>query len=462
MKWFSKQVAILLLSSLCSPCFASIDSDLNSFFDSLGYSSNVTAPQAYDGQRAGYYTGGSLFARNQVRNTQLAAVQMPSFRGGCGGIDLYTGGFSFVNSEELIDAMKNIANNATSYAFMLAIETVSPLIGEQMKNLQSIANTVNNANINSCEAAASLVGGAWPKTDIAQKQVCESIGTSNNLFSDWAAARQGCGAAGQRSQVLANGKHDPRFKDMIVEDGNIAWRALLKNDFLANDPQLAELFMSLSGSIIIRKNGINDDATHETVPLASLANHKDLLKALMYGDEALMYQCDDKSIDGCLHPTQVKVNISKDKALVNQVKSLLTDMLSKIYSDEPLTEKEIGLLQTTKIPIYKMLNVNAAYSPGSPVIDVTSYAEVIATDVLYQYLTESLDVVSTSTNNLQYPSDMMEQFKHGLAEAKAQVAEQRRQNTSQINAALQMIQQTQLLEQQLSGQLSNSIMNNFK
>ena len=283
---------------------ASVDSNLNDFFNNLGFSGNVTGSEAYHGQTAGYYTGGSLFVRNGVRNTQLASLQLPSFRGGCGGIDLFTGGFSYVNSTQLIQALKNIANNATSYAFMLAIETVSPLIAEQMKNLQEIANTINQTNINSCETGASLVGALWPKTDVAQKEVCASIGTSNNLFADWAAARQGCGAGGGRTSILAQGKQDPRFKEMIFDNGNLAWRVIQKNDFLAKDPELAELFMSLSGSIILRKLGNDDNATNEMVPIPSLAAHSNLLKALMRGGQATKYRCNDTRPDACLYVTQ--------------------------------------------------------------------------------------------------------------------------------------------------------------
>ena len=73
--------------------FASVNSDLNNFFNDLGFSDNTTAPNAYSGQEAGYYSGGGLFARDSVRDVQIAQVQLPSFRSGCGGIDLLPGDF---------------------------------------------------------------------------------------------------------------------------------------------------------------------------------------------------------------------------------------------------------------------------------------------------------------------------------------------------------------------------------
>ena len=94
---------------------ANVNSDLNNFFNDLGFSNNTTAPNAYSGQEAGYYSGGSLFARDSVRDVQIAQVQLPSFRSGCGGIDLFTGGFSFIDSKQLVDLMNNIINNSMGY-----------------------------------------------------------------------------------------------------------------------------------------------------------------------------------------------------------------------------------------------------------------------------------------------------------------------------------------------------------
>ncbi|MCD8573853.1 MAG: conjugal transfer protein TraH [Gammaproteobacteria bacterium] len=76
-------------------CHANISSDLNSYFDDLGFDSNVSAPSAYQGQSAGFYTGGSIYARNTVRDIQMMHMDLPSYRAGCGGIDLFTGGFFF-------------------------------------------------------------------------------------------------------------------------------------------------------------------------------------------------------------------------------------------------------------------------------------------------------------------------------------------------------------------------------
>src|SRR6185295_20074410 len=91
---------------------AGINDDLNNYFNKLGFSSNVTGSNAYHGQSAGFYSGGSVVTRNAVRDVQIVQIDLPSYRSGCGGIDLYAGGFSFINGDTLVATMKDILNNA--------------------------------------------------------------------------------------------------------------------------------------------------------------------------------------------------------------------------------------------------------------------------------------------------------------------------------------------------------------
>src|ERR1700720_1251727 len=107
---------IIMAFILFNSAHAGINQDLNDYFNKLGFSSNVTSASAYHGQSAGYYSGGSLVARNVVRDVQIAQIDLPSYRSGCGGIDLYAGGISFIKADELISTLKNILNSAAAYS----------------------------------------------------------------------------------------------------------------------------------------------------------------------------------------------------------------------------------------------------------------------------------------------------------------------------------------------------------
>jgi conjugative transfer pilus assembly protein TraH len=455
---FTFLLSVGVFFTLLSPqAVAGINEDLGSYFKALGFSSNITAPHAYQGQTAGFYTGGSVFARNSVRNTQIAHIDLPSFRSGCGGIDLFTGGFSFINSKELVNSMKNILNNTAGYAFNLALESATPEIANAMKYMNTLAGEVNRLNINSCETAAGLVGSMWPKTHAAQQQICQDIGSSQGIFSDYAAARQGCGPGGQLTATL-NRAQGP-YKDLALKNVNVAWKALQQNDFLKSDMQLAEFFMSLSGTVIFNNPGNNDTSSHQYKVLSSLAADNSLLKALLHGGQARIYRCDNTD---CLNPTVQTLSITPRQALGTQVKVLLESMVDKIYTDSPLSIEEIGLLNATRLPVYKMLNVQAAFMGGKSVLDVMDYADVIATDILFQYLDESLSVMRTSSSSLPYPETLMASFFQGTSIARKSVMDAKQSAYTHVTMAAQLIQQTQALEQMLAGSLSSQLNNTLQ
>jgi conjugative transfer pilus assembly protein TraH len=455
-------ILVILILFFSLSAYADVNGDLNSFFDGLGMTQNVTAPHAYQGQQAGYYSGGSVFSRNAVRNVQLMQIDLPSFRAGCGGIDLFAGGLSFINSDELIKTMRNIMNNVKGYGMLLALEEVTPMIKNVLGDMQDMANKVNQMNINSCETAEGLVGGLWPKTRAAQQQVCQDVGNNNGMFTDYAEARQGCTSDALNNNfdsTMQFGSTNPQYKNLVLDNGNIAWKALLANNLVNGDQQFAELLMSLSGSIILQKNGSGKNAKTTFKTLDSLATNASLLKAILYGDKATFYKCDEPT--QCLAPTKQTITISQNSALKSQVEKILNSIDQKILSDTALSNQEIGLLQSTRIPIYKILAVQAAYQKDPNILNVENYSEVIATDILFQYLQENLNLVRASSSSLQYPSEIMTQFNAGINQAITDVRAQQRNAQVQVSSAMQLIEQTQIIEKMLSGQLSAQLGNSL-
>lgn len=373
---------VILLLSFTVSAFSNVDSDLHNFFNGLGYQSNVTKPQSYEGQAAGYYTGGSLFLRNQVKSYQLLSVQLPSFSGGCAGIDGFLGSFSVINTAQITQMMKNILSAGGAYAFDLALTTTVPQIKTVKDYIQKYVNDINNANINSCNSAEDLVGGVWPKTQSSQQQICRDIGTQNSTFSDWAAARQGCGTGGQFSQGLANGgdrKHE------VVVNKNLVWSALNNNGFTANDTELSEMLMSLSGSIIIKSNA---GKTQKTT-LMSMANSQKIIKSILYGGTANIYICNDKA--KCLNPSIGTITISDSNALTSQVLDLINNLQVQVATDSGKLSKSMkGFLEKTPIPILKYITTSLSLGRT---INPSEFKDIIAISLLNQYLDENIETV---------------------------------------------------------------------
>ncbi|MBS0502091.1 MAG: conjugal transfer protein TraH, partial [Proteobacteria bacterium] len=131
--FFARQAlaAAVALSLLCAamPSRADLNSEVNDMFNNLGAIGNYTAPGAFRGQTYNTYTGGNLMMRSPNKVYQLAAIQFPSAKAGCGGIDVFGGSFSHISAQEFKNMLKNITAALPGIAFQLALEAVSPLLG---------------------------------------------------------------------------------------------------------------------------------------------------------------------------------------------------------------------------------------------------------------------------------------------------------------------------------------------
>jgi conjugative transfer pilus assembly protein TraH len=445
--------ASLILSLMASIAFPSVHAgvkeDLESFFVSRGQSVNVTEGGAYRDQTGSYFTGGSIVTRAKATNTDLMSIQMPSFNSGCGGIDLFAGGFSFINAEAFMQMARNIGSNALSYGFSLALQTVTPQIKSIIDRLMAVAQDANNMNMNSCNMGAALVGGLWPKTDTSSQLLCNAMGTRQNIFTDYAAARQGCGAGGQREAV--NSQKFEEFKDVLGDEFNLAWQALKKHALFAKDKELAELFMSLSGSLIAKKIPQNKNVV-QPVYLSPLIDNDALLSALVNGGQVEVYRCDKEEADRCLNPVRTKVNVAPQQAFLAKVDNLIQSLSSKLKKDEASTAAEQDFVNSTHLPIFKILTIQTAFKPDNCPLQLSELSEVIAYDILLKYLHRVVDLVSESVKHLQgvqINDTDIQAFLSELRASKTLIYQRRQGLFHQMNTTLAVMERTQQIERQL-------------
>ena len=384
-----KWMAVIQAVVFSGVTYASASSDLNSFFNSLGYASNVTGASSYASQAAGFASLGSVYARNQVRSIQIAHVDVPGMRSGCGGVDLTAGGFSFITSDQIIKFMQNILSNGGGYALNLALETELPEIAHAMQFMQKLANDVNGTNFNSCEMGENLAASLWPKNRAAHQRLCEDIGRHSGAFADWAQARQKCATDAGMNEQMEAAKKNPEYKDRVLMDTNVVWDALQLNEFIKNDKNLSEVYMSISGTLVFdAKGGI------QTYP--SLATNQDFVKALLYGGKLPSYSCTGTEIP--IKCVGIKVDgsqqIESKDAFVFQVQTLLQGIYEHIKSGTALTPEQKGLIELTQPSVFQLISASAQQNIGIQ----SSYelAQSVATDLLAQYLANSLEVIRAS------------------------------------------------------------------
>lgn len=435
----------ICLSLLAAPVLllGNIQRELEEFFDTLSSSSNVTSAEIYQGQKAGYATGGGATVRNRSTHTHPTVINMPHIDAGCGGIDIYTGSFSFINSDQLIQTLKSIGSSSISYAFLLGLETVSPQVANPIKQLQSWANTINAMSINSCEVASQLVGAVWPKDSVASEHICQSLGTHYGDFTDRVASRHQCST---RQDRKAQAKQGEEGYANISTDYNTTWEALKKQGFLSKDAEVAEFFMTLMGTIIVTDGGID--------LRPAKASEETFVKALLEGGSVSVYTCDNK--DRCLVIKDATQTIDKKNSWGGRIEALLLSIQEKIVRDEELAQEERELLVKTHLPLYRFINVLTAYKKGICPIDLKQVSDIVSMDVLVQYLRDVLDNVRTACMHFRHTvgyADKIDEYLASLQLVEGSIRQYEHRSAFLMDQEVYILEKMRLLEEQIASEL---------
>ena len=439
----------LLLS--ISPARADVLSEMNRFWQ--GAAVNTTGPTAFQGQASGHWTLGNLYLRSPVRSEQIATVNLPSFRAGCGGIDAFAGAFSFIDSDQLVAFGRAVAQNAAGFAFELALETISPVIAETMAKLRALAQWVNSQNLNSCETAQALVGAAWSKNDRSSAAICAAIGTSQGIFSDYAAAKHGCGADGKRNSTLAAASGP--MADQVPVNVNYAWKAVRASAFLAGDTGLAEFAMAVTGTVIVTAPASDGDASGPRVRiLEPLALDRRVTETLMEGGGALpVYRCDEPA--RCLNPTLGTATVPANDGFRARVAGLLRDLVDAVRADTALPAPALGLVNLTTLPVYRVANAAAAYRGAVIDQEMDALAEAVALDVMQVWLSDLHRTVEERAGTLDIADgEQLRRWREGLRANRIALARHRNEGLERFNTALAVVEKLRLIETELAGALS--------
>jgi len=432
---------------------ADVAGSMNSFFNDAGGAANVTGPTAYQGQTAGYYSMGNVWTRFPQKSVQPFNLQMPSVRAGCGGIDLFTGSFSFINGAEMVAMLKATANNALGFAFQLAIDSVSPEIGKVMDSMANKAQQMNQMNISSCEAAQGLVGGLVPKMMGARSTICAAIGNSQGRFTDWAKARQGCGPGGEQEATI-NGNTDPKMAENTPGSArNYTWDAIQKsNKFGTMDQEFSEYLMTLVGTIVTNPTG--GDGGGSVVKFYGPAEEAvvtALLDGTSKGAEVRFLKCDEQK--QCLNVSDQKLNVAE--GLREKIKGMINSINRKIRTDSALTPAEQQLLNMTTLPLYKMLAVQAMAHQNFADAETSNMAEIVAVNMLSSMIDNMLDRINQAQVQIQSPdAEVGKQWREQLSESRNRYSQRDFKLKATLDQTIGLINRSVMLESTLQNSMS--------
>jgi len=456
-----------------SPVLADTSSQMTSWFDAMEYA-NVTAPGVMQGQSAHYATLGGLSTRAPITQPfQFAEVQTPRWSAGCGGIDLYAGGFSMINADQFIENLEAIGQNASSLAFMLGIQVVSPQLSGQIEYINSISQKLNAVNMDSCQAATELVGGTLDYFGAVEGNC--TVKRMNEFGEDWPTANNACKTGGQ---VKATENTGDNSNTVTFTKGNLTWFVLMQDPFFSTDLEFAEVIMNLLGTVIITDTSTDDESPRNIRVLDPALNQNghttqrgaNIINAMLLGtdmqSELRYFRCNDRvaSQNGCIDVSHDLQTVTPNwVGLKGRVREQMIDIISRIYQDQPLTDVQSGMITTTQIPLYNYLVSVAAYFPEGAfdTSNVTNeFVDLVAQDVMYRNLQGVIEgsrhALSLLPNNLGQ-SQEVQSLRVQIEKVLDGVSQLKNQNEMQATDFVEMHTRIQVYEKAVMSRLGTGL-----
>ncbi|MDD3744206.1 MAG: conjugal transfer protein TraH [Lentimicrobiaceae bacterium] len=402
-----------------------LQNQLNKMFDSM---SATTAPGVFETQTRGVIAGGRFTMKNKIFNENIVSFIPPSFSASCSGVDFFGGSFSFINGEQFIALLRQIAANAAGYAFQQALGAICPDCKNIIDTMQNKIQALNQFLGNSCQLGKGIVTDTFDALglahDGAQGFMAQADGLITDMFTGWS-------QSGGKSAAEINQENNPEKAKLSI--GNMVWKQLKKNDtkrwFSSGDELLMESMMTLTGSIVIHEveettGGASGSSTPpKASPYSLLPGNKINLRDFIVGGNVHVYSC-----DGDKEHCMIQGEVGADKAVpLVGLKKQLDDvflgtgssigLIFKLHAGAPnATSTEQQMMSNMPNDIGALISNLSHRSTDLGATFIREASGAIATAMAYKLATDMIRAVrmSMANNNEAYAKDAIELIDNSL------------------------------------------------
>lgn len=421
------------------PAWADLSGQMRSMFNGIGAYGAVDGPAYVAAQSRHVFSGGGITYRAPRQTYNLFSATAPSLRAGCGGIDLYAGSFSFINRDQFVQMLNNIAANSVGLAFKTALCSTSANLCQAIEDLQRTVGQLNRFNIDSCEAAKSIVGGFMGNAAQSAQSACQANSWFSSLASDAHEARAMCSnpADFERSRVSAAGGSEEQNKPVEFVGGNLTWQ-VLADTASSLDVEEREFLQSMLGTHVVTTVSLALQYFPPTVTRVSEFNER----------EVTLLKCGDPA--ECL--TVVPTEVTLDTSFLELTRDRLGDIRDNLRDGMRLSDEEVGLIASAPVPVLALAQADAAGAVG--LIDIA--AEAVAFSVAHRFLSESLREAANSAAAWKSRSvneaDLLRSMVEDSREIRSELAFETHSSLQRVGEVIQIGDSMRTLRQRMSGE----------
>ncbi|TDX23690.1 conjugative transfer pilus assembly protein TraH [Modicisalibacter xianhensis] len=395
-------LAACVSAALLTPIASSangLQAQLDRLFDGM---TQTTQAGVWETQRRGVIAGGRTTAKTNIMTTSLVQVSPPSWKAGCGGVDLFGGSFSFINSDQLVQLLRTVAANATGYAFQLALSNVFPDGAAWIENFQKKIQAMNQAMANSCQLAQGLVNDTVDAMNVKLENDVRTDASAKGVLSGFFDGFTETSGSSTRKELKNNSPDE--YQQHI---GNIMWKQLRHNGahswFAFGDNAMLESIMSLTGTVIIRD--LEDDSN----PVVTLPGNLVSLSDFIDGGNIEVYSCTGDSSDCMIDGADTTKTVSL-KGLRKQILDLMLGdglsigMIDKLALNQATASNdELAFVSNLPNSTGSLVRSLAALNPSSARLFVNEAAGAIALNMVYYLGQDMLRAGKQALSNSRNP-----------------------------------------------------------
>lgn len=335
----------------------------------------VTGPDSFETQKRNYATAGSVSARWSTTADPLIAISKPRFSAGCGGIDAYLGGFSFMEYDYLVQKLQRIMGPAAAaFAFDIALNTLCEPCANGIKAFEAIVDRLNQLQLDDCKAskvvATTVLSGlsdndrlssmhtqAW--TDFVQSSGASDLWQSiKESAGDGTADDVGAAGGGVTSDSLVS-SCPALMKQAFFTDGSLLGNL---SGMRGYPDAYVDLMRGLIGDITI-----TDTVDHVFIPPCANNHSMTGVAEQIYTGE--IEGMDESGTCAELSSTGITVSSGHYSSYRDWVISTLTGIASKMMTGASFTPDEMNMLENTPGNVYSalkgyLLNMGENASPS--------------------------------------------------------------------------------------------------
>ncbi|MES2158521.1 MAG: conjugal transfer protein TraH [Pseudomonadota bacterium] len=377
--------ALLATCGATTPAYA--QGWAESWFDNVTY----TAPGSFEDQTRGYVTAGGMSGRVDVHDDYLMSLTLPKVKAGCGGIDMFLGGMSFLDPDYLVQKLESILQAAPAVAFQYLLETLDEKMGNIISKMEAATNFLNSIQVNDCRLANRMVQIA--KGDDNMSGIIEEM-------TGYKSVKQGFAKSYQQSREKIQANQNNPTEDL--------------KDALANCPaEVTDIFRT--GSLL----------SHAATRVGA-GDWAGVMRARV-GDVYMRWDATDKvpifsAIPACPHqdsessqdflsgkvqsralampPTATDCAADGGKGALALAQARMNSIATKIRTRAALSAEERQFVANVRtLPVYRLLEWGVRQGVSDSVIADTD--ELVALTLAYQMLNDLTQSIDFAVSNAE-------------------------------------------------------------